>query len=303
MSPQHTAPRTPDTEGITMTEDRLLKVAVPNKGALAEAAAEMLRAAGYRQRTDSKDLTLIDVDHNVEFYYLRPRDIAVYVGEGHLDLGITGRDMLLDSGANASELMELGFGGSRFRFAAPEGSGITVGTLGGKRIATSYPGLLQVWLDEQEIDASLVKLDGAVESAIRLGVADVVADVVDTGTTLRRAGLEMFGDSICTSEAILIRRGSGPEPVGLDALRTRLESVLVAHNFLMMDYNVHELDLPATTALASGANGPTVSQIAKDGWLAVRVLVPKKGAHMLMDTLFDAGARGILLTELRSCRL
>lgn len=286
-----------------MTNERLLKVAVPNKGALAEAAADMLRAAGYRQRTDPKDLTLVDADHGVEFYYLRPRDIAVYVGQGHLDLGITGRDMLLDSGANATEIMELGFGGSRFRFAAAEGAGIGVGTLGGKRIATSYPGLLGAWLDRQGIRASLVKLDGAVESAIRLGVADVVADVVDTGTTLRRAGLELFGEAICTSEAILIKRGDGSEPEGLDALRTRLESVLVAHNFLMMDYNVEEARLPDTTALAGGVNGPTVSRIAKDGWVAVRVLVPKEGAHLLMDRLFDAGARGILLTELRSCRL
>ncbi|MDO5735743.1 MAG: ATP phosphoribosyltransferase [Propionibacteriaceae bacterium] len=283
--------------------DRLLKIAVPNKGALADAAADMLRSAGYRQRTDPKDLTLIDVDHNVEFYYLRPRDIAVYVGAGHLDLGITGRDMLLDSAAPADEIMSLGFGGSRFRFAAPVGGGNTIENLGGKRIATSYPGLLQIWLDEKGIDATLVKLDGAVESAIRLGVADVVADVVDTGTTLRRAGLEMFGDSICSSEAILISRRGGEKPVGIDGLRTRLDSVLVANNYLMMDYNVAEADLPATTALAAGVNGPTVSQLAKDGWLAVRVLVPRKGAHLLMDRLFEAGARGILLTELSACLL
>lgn len=286
-----------------MTDAPLLKIAVPNKGALAEAAATMLRAAGYRQRTDPKDLTLIDADHNVEFYYLRPRDVAVYVGEGHLDLGITGRDMLLDSGAGATEVMELGFGGSRFRFAAPVGGENSIEALAGKRIATSYPGLLQTWLDERGIDAELVKLDGAVESAIRLGVADVVADVVDTGTTLKRAGLEMFGDPICTSEAILIQRAGVGEPAGMVGLRTRLESVLVAHNFLMMDYNVAASDLEATTALASGVNGPTVSQLAKDGWLAVRVLVPKKGAHLLMDRLFEAGARGILLTELNSCRL
>ena len=285
-----------------MTE-RLLKIAVPNKGALAEAAADMLRSAGYRQRTDAKDLTLIDADHNVEFYYLRPRDIAVYVGAGHLDVGITGRDMLLDSAAPADEIMALGFGGSRFRFAAPAGCGTTVENLAGKRIATSYPGLLQIWLDEQGIEATLVKLDGAVESAIRLGVADVVADVVDTGTTLRRAGLEMFGDSICSSEAILIRRRGGEEPAGIDGLRTRLDSVLVANNYLMMDYNVAETDLASTTALAAGVNGPTVSQLARQGWLAVRVLVPRDGAHLLMDRLFDAGARGILLTELTACRL
>lgn len=281
----------------------MLKIAVPNKGSLAEAATNMLRAAGYRQRTDPKDLTLVDSVHDVEFYYLRPRDIAVYVGEGHLDVGITGRDMLLDSGARATEIMPLGFGGSRFRFAAPAGRSCDIAALAGKRIATSYPGLLGRWLVEHGIEANLVKLDGAVESAIRLGVADVVADVVDTGTTLQRAGLEVFGEPICTSEAILIRRDEDTEPEGLVSLRTRLESVLVAQNYLMMDYNVAEQDLAETTALASGVNGPTVSRLAEPGWLAVRVLVPRRGAHLLMDRLFEAGARGIILTELSAVRL
>lgn len=286
-----------------MTTARLLRIAVPNKGALAEPAAAMLRAAGYRQRTDSKDLTLIDSDHHVEFYYLRPRDIAVYIGRGDLDLGITGRDMLLDSAADATEIMQLGFAGSRFRFAAPGGSSLTVSDVAGKRIATSYPGLLRAFLDEQGIDAELVKLDGAVESAVRLGVADIVADVVDTGTTLRRAGLELFGEPICTSEAVLIQRTGTDLPDGADALRTRLTSVLVAQNYLMMDYNVEQSNLAATSELAPGVEGPTVSNLAKEGWRAVRVLVPRKGAHLLMDRLYDAGARGILLTELTACRL
>lgn len=286
-----------------MTTERILRIAVPNKGALAEPAAAMLRAAGYRQRTDSKDLTLIDSDHNVEFYYLRPRDIAVYIGRGDLDLGITGRDMLLDSGADATEIMQLGFAGSRFLFAAPNGSTLTLDDVRGKRIATSYPGLLHAFLSEQGIDAELVKLDGAVESAVRLGVADIVADVVDTGTTLRRAGLELFGDPICSSEAVLIQRTGSGLPDGAEGLRTRLTSVLVAQNYLMMDYNVEQSNLGATTTLAPGVEGPTVSTLAKEGWCAVRVLVPRKGAHLLMDRLYEAGARGILLTELTACRL
>ncbi len=281
----------------------MLKIAVPNKGSLAEAASTMLRAAGYRQRTDSKDLILVDSAHDVEFYYLRPRDIAVYVGEGHLDVGITGRDMLLDSGARATELLALGFGGSRFRFAAPAGPTHSVEEVAGRRIATSYPGLLGRWLAEHGIEATLVKLDGAVESAIRLGVADVVADVVDTGTTLQRAGLEVFGDPICVSEAVLIGRETAGDLPGLAPLRTRLESVLVAQNYLMMDYNVAQENLAATTGLASGVNGPTVSRLAEPGWLAVRVLVPRSGAHLLMDQLFEAGARGIILTELSAVRL
>lgn len=286
-----------------MTTDRMLRIAVPNKGALAEPAAAMLRAAGYRQRTDTKDLTLIDSDHGVEFYYLRPRDIAVYIGRGDLDVGITGRDMLLDSRAEASEIMELGFAGSRFRFAAPGGSSMSLADVEGRRVATSYPDLLAAYLDDNGITAELVKLDGAVESAIRLGVADVVADVVDTGTTLKRAGLELFGDPICTSEAVLIQRGGAELPDGAESLKTRLRSVLVAQNFFMMDYNVDAEHLDRTLALAPGVEGPTVSTLAKEGWCAVRVLVPRKGAHLLMDRLYEAGARGILLTELAACRL
>lgn len=285
-----------------MTE-RFLRIAVPNKGALAEAASNMLRSAGYRQRSDAKDLTLIDADHGVEFYYLRPRDIAIYIGRGHLDIGITGRDMLLDSDADATEVMALGFGRSRFRFAAVDGAEFTLEDLRGKRIATSYVNLLEHYLADRGIEAEVVGLDGAVESAVRLGVADVVADVVDTGTAMRRAGLDMFGETICESEAVLIQRNGGDLGPVAEALKTRLHSVLVAQNYMMMDYNVEAANLEATTALAPGVEGPTVSALSKDGWNAVRVLVPRKGAHLLMDRLHDAGARSILLSELAACRL
>lgn len=282
--------------------DTLLKIAVPNKGSLAQAATTMLSSAGYRQRNDPKDLTLIDAEHGVEFYYLRPRDIAVYVGRGQLDVGITGRDMLLDSRADADEIMALGFGASRFRFAAPKGTNYQLADLQGKRIASSYPGLLGDYLAERGIESELVNLDGAVESAIRLGVADVVADVVDTGTTLKKAGLELFGDPICHSEAVVIRRRGAGELAGTNGLLTRLSSVLVAQSRLMLDYNVEEKNLPQTVALAPGVEGPTISSLSVEGWVAVRVLVPKVGAHRLMDDLWESGARSIILSELAACR-
>src|SRR5215217_5414748 len=213
-----------------------LKVAVPNKGALSEPAAEMLGEAGYLQRADDKDLALFDEVNGVEFFYLRPRDIAVYVGEGTLDVGITGRDMLLDSHANAVEVMPLGFGRSRFRFAAPAVSDLAVEKLHDLRLATSYPGLVDAYLEAQGVSTRLIALDGAVETAIRLGVADVV----ETGSTLRQAGLELFGDSILESEAVLIRRKGTPAPAGLDQLERRLNGVLVARNYVMMDYDVSD---------------------------------------------------------------
>ena len=280
----------------------LIRVAVPNKGALADSAAQMLREAGYRQRSDPKELVLLDEANGVEFFYLRPRDIAVYVGEGTLDVGITGRDMLLDSGASATEMLALGFGYSRFRFAAPVGSGMDVAALQGLRLATSYPGLVGSYLAERGVTTRLIGLDGAVETAIRLGVADVIADVVETGTTLRQAGLELFGEEILASEAVLIHRERAPGPEGLTQLERRLNGVLVARHYVMMDYDVADAVLDAACAATPGFEGPTVSPLAKPGWQAVQALVPRNQAQQVMDDLWAIGARAILVTDIAACR-
>jgi ATP phosphoribosyltransferase len=281
----------------------LIKVAVPNKGSLADSAAQMLREAGYAQRTDAKELVLLDEANGVEFFYLRPRDIAVYVGEGTLDLGVTGRDMLLDSQASASELLPLGFGRSRFRFAAPVGSAMDVASLQGLRLATSYPGLVEAYLAERGVTVRLIRLDGAVETAIRLGVADVIADVVETGTTLRQAGLELFGEPILQSEGILIsRRGAAPPP-GLDQLQRRLNGVLVARNYVMMDYDVSADGVEKACLVTPGLESPTVSPLAREGWHAVRAMVPRSEAQRIMDDLWDLGARAILVTDIAACRI
>jgi ATP phosphoribosyltransferase len=282
----------------------MLTVAVPNKGSLAEAAAALLTEAGYRQRRDSKDLATIDAENDVEFFYLRPRDIAIYVGEGTLDVGLTGRDLLLDSGAHAQESLQLGFGASTFRFAAPVGAMSSVDDLAGQRIATSYPGLVAAWLAERNIEAHVVRLDGAVETSVRLGVADAIADVVQTGTTLRQAGLEVFGDPILTSEAVLITRADGSvSGNGFDVLKRRLESVLVARTYVMMDYDVPADTLDVAVELTPGIESPTISPLRKEGWVAVRSMVPRQSAQSVMDRLYDLGARGILVTDILACRV
>lgn len=285
------------------TPSSLLKIAVPNKGSLSDSAVQMLKEAGYRTRTDTKELVLLDEANGVEFYYLRPRDIAVYVGEGTLDLGITGRDMLADSGATATEIKGLGFGRSRFRFAAPGGADWTIQNLEGTRIATSYPGLVGAYLSERGVSARLIKLDGAVESSIRLGVADAIADVVETGTTLRKAGLELFGDPICISEGILVEREGLEHTPQVEQVLRRLSGVLVARDYVLVDYDVADEFLEAACALTPGLEGPTVSSLAKPGWNAVRSLVPQAEAQRLMDDLWNVGARAILITELAACRL
>lgn len=281
----------------------MLRIALPNKGSLSAAASEILREAGYRQRSDSKELTLTDLENDVEFFYLRPRDIALYVGEGTLDIGVTGRDLLLDSGAKAEEVLGLGFGRSRFRFAAPPGTVTKLDDLAGKRIATSYDGVVRRYLEERGIDATVTRLDGAVETSVQLGVADAIADVVETGSTLRQAGLEIVGDTILESEAVLITRAGAPTPAGFDIFQRRVQGVLVARSYVMMDYDIPDEGVEEAVALTPGIESPTVSPLHREGWVAVRSMVPREGAQKLMDALWEIGARGILVTDIHACRL
>jgi ATP phosphoribosyltransferase len=286
----------------------VLRIAVPNKGVLSEPAAEMLAESGYRQRRSTKDLAVYDPASDTEFFYLRPRDIAVYVASGTLDVGITGRDMLLETapadGPSAVELMPLGFGRSSFRFASPVESGIdSTDQLAGKRIATAYPVLLQRHLDDAGIPAEVVKLDGAVETACRLGVADAVCDVVETGTTLRAAGLRIIGEPVLTSEAVLVRREGAEEVPAVAQLRRRLRGVLVARQYVMLDYDCPNELLEKATAITPGLEGPTVSPLQTPGWSAVRAMVHQSDTNRLMDELWELGARAILVTSIHACRI
>jgi ATP phosphoribosyltransferase len=281
----------------------VLRVAVPNKGSLSLEAAEMLREAGYRQRRDSRELVLTDADNDVEFFFLRPRDIAVYVGAGTLDVGITGRDLLLDSGAAAEEVVALGFGHSTFRFAAPTSTVTSVDQVAGLRIATSYAGLVARWLAERDLDASVVRLDGAVETAVQLGVADLIADVVETGTTLRNAGLAVFGEPILQSEAVLIQRAGATPTAGAEVLGRRLNGVLVARRYVLMDYDVPADLVEKACAITPGLESPTVAPLHDARWYAVRAMVPSERTNLVMDELYALGARAILVTSIHACRL
>jgi ATP phosphoribosyltransferase len=281
----------------------MLRIAVPNKGSLSESSADILREAGYRQRTDTRDLVLLDKDNGVEFYYLRPRDIAVYVGSGELEAGITGRDLMIDSGADAREVLSLNFGASTFRFAGPVDKKLTLKGISGLRVATAYPGLVEQHLATHGVKATVVRLDGAVESSIRLGVADVIADVVSTGNTLRQAGLEVFADPILTSEAVLISRNKDSLPAGLDILIRRLQGVVTARQYVLLDYDVPLKEVEKACAITPGLESPTISPLQKPDWVAVRAMVLRSDTNRLMDELWALGARGILVTDIHACRL
>jgi ATP phosphoribosyltransferase len=281
----------------------MLRIAIPNKGTLSAPAAQMLREAGYRQRTDPKDLVCRDEPNDVEFFYLRPRDIATYVGSGDLDLGITGRDLLIDAGSAAQEVLDLNFGGATFRFAASPETISSVDEIGGRRIATAYPGVVERHLVERGLKADVVRLDGAVENAVRLGVADVVADVVETGATLRQAGLVIIGEPILRSSAVLIRRLGAPPHNQAEQLLRRLQGVLVARRYVMLAYDVRADLLDRATALTPGIESPTISPLHREGWVAVQAMVLRNDVHRIMDELYDLGARAILVTDIHACRL
>lgn len=285
----------------------MLRLALPNKGALSEPAAKLLHEAGYRGRGMAKELVVIDNENDLELFFLRPRDIAVYVGTGTVDVGITGQDMLLDSRTAHEQILSLGFARSTFRFAAPTDQQRDLASLDGARIATSYENLVTDHLAEHGINAQVIHLDGAVESAVRLGIADVIADVVETGTTLRQAGLAPFGDPIMTSEAVLFSRpGLDLDEPGahvLDVLVRRLRSVLVARQYVLLDYDIPTELLEQAVAITPGFESPTVSSLHGGTWSAVRAMVERQATHRMMDELYEVGARAILVTDIQACRI
>lgn len=285
----------------------MLRIAVPNKGALSEPSRTMLNEAGYLRTSTARELVIQDPVNDVEFFFLRPRDIAVYVGAGKLDLGITGRDMLLDSRAEATSVLDLGFAPSTFRLAVPEAAksaGVdSISKLAGKRIATSYPGILEDRINAAGIEATIVRLDGAVENSVALGVADAVADVVDTGSTLRKAGLVVIDEPLLESEALLVAPQGRDRNAAIDTFVRRIEGVIAARKFVLVDYDVPVSLVEAATKITPGFESPTISPLQDDEWVAVRSLVPKADLHQVMDELYSIGARGILVTDIIATRL
>ncbi|OBB79563.1 ATP phosphoribosyltransferase [Mycobacterium colombiense] len=283
----------------------MLRVAVPNKGTLSEPASEILAEAGYRRRTDSKDLTVIDPVNQVEFFFLRPKDIAIYVGSGELDFGITGRDLVGDSDAPVRERLALGFGSSSFRYAGPAGRDWKIADLAGKRIATAYPNLVRKDLSGRGIEATVIRLDGAVEISIQLGVADAIADVVGSGRTLSLHDLVAFGEPLCDSEAVLIESDhsskSGTQ-AARDQLVARIQGVVFGQQYLMLDYDCPRSVQDKATAITPGLESPTIAPLADPDWVAIRALVPRRGVNEIMDELAAIGAKAILASDIRFCR-
>lgn len=282
----------------------MLKLAIPNKGSLSEDGVELLKEAGYKCRRRGRELIVRDLENQIEFIYLRPRDIAVYVENGLLDLGITGRDLAIDSETNFKELLPLNFGNSLFFYAVPENSKLSPAKFAGKRIASSYANIVKKDLKKRGIKAQIVRLDGAVEISIALGVADVIADVVSSGQTLKEAGLKIVGDPILVSEAVLIARDRKiAETDEAKKLIDRLQGILLARTYAMVEYDVPRAALEKACKITPGIESPTIAPLAEENWVAVKSMVKRKDVNRIMDELKKAGAKGIIITDIRTCRI
>jgi len=281
----------------------MLKVAIPNKGALSDGTVEILATAGYRCRRSGRELSIIDREHDTEFLYLRPRDIAVYVANGVIEAGITGRDLVADSMTNVVEVLPLGFGKSRFCYAVPKGSNLTPEKLGGLRVACSYPNIVVNDLAKYGVKANIVKLDGAVEISIQLGVADAIADVVDSGRTLMEAGLEIVGQPVMYSEALLIAAPGKESSPAIQTLVRRMQGILVAREYCLLEYVAPKSRLEEACAITPGVKSPTLSPLHDPEWMAVAAMVKRKELNKVIDALGELGAKGIIAHDIHTCRL
>lgn len=282
----------------------MIKVALPNKGQLFEPTMEMLAACGYRVSKSLRSLSTLDAENGVEFYFLRPGDIPMYVAGGILDAGITGMDFVEEKGVKPAKLLDLNFGASKLCAAVPNESGIqALKDIGALRIATSFPRIVGDYFGTKPGDMSLVELEGAVEISIKLGIADAIVDIVETGTTLKQAGLKIIGEPLFRSNAALYAHPGREVQDEVAVLKNRLEGRLIAMEYVMVEYDAPKDALEKSCAVTPGIESPTVTPLQKSGWYSVKAMVKKRESQKIMDALSKLGCKGILLTSINSARI
>lgn len=280
----------------------MIKVALPNKGILFDPTIELLQACGYRVSKSGSSLSSMDSENQVEFYFIRPGDIPVYVSSGLLDAGITGKDFVAEKRLNPALLLDLNYGHSRLCAAVPETSPVqSLADLANCRIATSLPAIVQGYFGERELQ--LVHLEGAVEISVQLGIADAVVDVVDTGTTLRQAGLRVVGEPMFASNAALYAHPDRGTNENVLVLKNRIEGRIVATEYKMVEYDCPEAVLALASKITPGIESPTIAPLQAPGWFSVKAMIRKREANRIMDELWKAGCKGILLTSIESARI
>jgi len=280
-----------------------LRIGVPSKGRLAELAEALLKDAGLSFRRSERSLFARCKDLPVEVTFLRTEDIPVLCAEGAIDMGVSGADLVAESGAAVVKRLELGIGACRLAVCVPEHSSIKgPAELNGSRIATSFPHVTEQYLREHGATAHLVNLSGSVEIMIALGVADAIVDLVETGSTLAANQLRIL-DEIGRYETVLIQNREQRFPELADRIVRRIEGVVIARSYSLLEYNVPRAKLREAEQITPGFNSPTVSSLEDPNWCAVRVMVRRNEVISIMERLEALGASAILETQITNCRL
>jgi ATP phosphoribosyltransferase len=280
-----------------------LRIGVPSKGRLAELAAELLNQAGLSFRRQDRSLFARVRDMPIDVTFLRPDDIPVLCSEGAIDLGVTGSDLVSESGVELVERLRLGVGKCRLSICVPEDSDFQQPSeLGGCRIATSFPRVTQEYLRTHGVDVHLVPITGSVEVMIALGVAEAIVDLVETGSTLAANRLRIL-DEIGRYETVLIQNPERRQPDLADRVVRRLEGVVIARSYSLLEYNIPRTKLAEAEKITPGFNSPTVNPLEDPDWCAIRVMVRRNEVIEVMERLEALGASAILETQITNCRL
>jgi ATP phosphoribosyltransferase len=280
-----------------------LRIGVPSKGRLSELAGDLLRQAGLSFRRQERSLFARVGEMPIDITFLRTDDIPVLCAEGAIDMGLTGSDLVAESGADVTTRLALGIGRCKLALCVPDDSPITSpGELAGKRVATSFPNVTRQYLAEHKADVHLVNLGGSVEIMITLGVADAIVDLVETGSTLAANRLRVLAD-IGKYESILIQNKAGRESDLAERVVRRLEGVIIARSWSLLEYNLPRNKLAEAEKITPGFNSPTVNALEDPAWCAVKVMVRRGEVIGVMEKLEALGAHAILETQINNCRL
>jgi len=280
-----------------------LRIGIPSKGRLAEVAEGLLKEAGLSFRRSERTLFARCKEIPVDITFLRTDDIPVLCAEGAIDMGMVGADLVAETGAEVIKRLALGIGNCRLAVCVPESSPVkTAKDLHDARIATSFPNVTREYLKSHGAAAHVVTLSGSVEIMIALGVADAIVDLVETGSTLAANQLRIL-DEIGNYETVLIQNQQKRHAELADRVVRRLEGVVIARAYSLLEYNVPRTKLPEAEKITPGFNSPTVSALEDPSWCAVKVMVRRGQVIEIMERLEALGASAILETQIANCRL
>jgi len=280
-----------------------LRIGVPSKGRLSDQAAELLKQAGLSFRRTERSLFARVGEMPIDITFLRTDDIPVLCAEGAIDMGITGSDLLAESGADVLIRLSLGIGKCKLALCVPDDSDINgPEQLGGKRVATSFPNVTRRYLSQHKADVHLMNLGGSVEIMITLGVADAIVDLVETGSTLAANNLRVLAE-IGRYESVIIQNKARREGELADRVVRRLEGVVIARSWSLLEYNLPRTKLAEAEKITPGFNSPTVNSLEDPAWCAIRVMVRRGEVIEVMERLEALGAHAILETQINNCRL